>query len=217
MKLKGVVTLLIAFIVLFTIAACNPTTEAAEVVEDLSSTTSEETEVVEQEPNTDSAAGCPVGEWQLTDFAPYMSSLQKNLTTMTDNEYTFSDNEYSGSAQFDFGNNLTAKFSAENFTQKFTMSTSGIDIPIMIEINGSSTSEYAIEGDQISFSNQDAGDLIVNVDIMGSPTTLDESLLGEPGTVKIYQFACPNPDTLTLKVIAVEDMDLQPLVLTRIN
>jgi len=217
MKPKVIVSMLLAFIVLFTIAACNPTTEAAEVVEDLSSTMPEETEVVEQESNTDSAADCPVGEWQLTDFAPYMSSLQQNLTALTDNEYTFSGNEYSGSAQFDFGNNLTAKFSAEKFTQKFTMSTSGIDIPIIIEINGSSTSEYAIEGDQISFSNQDAGDLIVNVDIMGSPSTLDESLLGEPGTVKIYQYACPNPDTLTLKVIAVEDMDLEPLTLTRIK
>lgn len=203
------------FFVLITFAAGNPMTEATEVVKDLASTQSAETEVIEQEPNTASAAGCPVGEWQITDFAPYMTSLQQNLTAMTDNEYAFSGNEYSGSAQFDFENDLTAIFSAENFTQEFTMSTSGIDIPIIIEINGSSTSEYAIVGDQISFSNQDAGDLIVKIDIMGSPSTLDENLLGEPGTIKLYNSNCPNPDTLTLKVIAVEDMDLAPLTLTR--
>jgi hypothetical protein len=183
----------------------------------LASTQSVETEVAEQEPNTASAVGCPFGEWQLTDFAPYMTSLQQNLTAMTDNEYAFSGNVYSGSAQFDFENDLTAKFSAENFTQKFTMSAAGIDIPIIIEINGSSTSEYSVERDQISFSNQDAGDLIINISVMDSPSTIDESLLGEPGTIKLYQYACPNPDTFILKVIAVEDMDLAPLTLTRIN
>jgi hypothetical protein len=40
--------------------------------------------------------------------------------------------------------------------------------------------------------------------------------MGESGTTRLYQYTCSG-DTLSLKVIAVENMDLAPLTLTRIH
>ena len=70
--------------------------------------------------------------------------------------------------------------------------------------------------DKITLQDQDLGDYVITIDISGSPTNMDTSLFGDPGTTKLYQFSCPDTNTLSLKVIAVEDMDLAPLIFTRV-
>lgn len=163
---------------------------------------------------------CLIGSWSLTDFSSYMASIQQNMSTASGNDVTFSSGDFSGSATWAFNADNTAVFSAENFQQNMTMHTTvndtAMDIPISININGSGTGKYAVEDDKISFSDQDNSSIAINIDVMGTASTIDQSLMGESGTTRLYQYTCSG-DTLSLKVIAVENMDLAPLTLTRIH
>jgi hypothetical protein len=163
---------------------------------------------------------CLIGSWSLTDFSSYMASIQQNMSTASGNDVTFSSGDFSGSATWTFNADNTAVFSAENFQQNMTMHTTvndtAMDIPISININGSGTGKYAVEDDKISFSDQDNSSIAINIDVMGTASTIDQSLMGESGTTRLYQYTCSG-DTLSLKVIAVENMDLAPLTLTRIH
>ena len=118
-----------------------------------------------------------------------------------------------------FNEDGTASVTGDNFSQSLTMSVTvgdqPLDVPITITINGTSTANYSIEGDKISFIDQQPGDMSVNVDVMGSATSMND-LLGQPGTIQLYQFNCPDANTLSLQVIAIEDMVLAPLTLTRV-
>jgi hypothetical protein len=205
MKNKFALLLSLSFVLIIALTACQPeTSQPAEAV---------------QTTEAPAVAACPIGTWNMSDFISYILSMQQNLSSMTNSEYTFKDTVVSGNAQFVFNEDQTAVFRGDNFTESFTMSVNpsgtAMDIPITIQINGSSTSKYSIDADKISFSDQDSGDLVINVDIMGSVIPMDQGLLGQPGTVQLYQFACNGTDTLTLKVIAINDMDLEPLTLTR--
>ena len=91
-----------------------------------------------------------------------------------------------------------------------------MDIPITLNMNGTSTANYTIEGDQITFLDQDPGDLEIVMNMMGEQTTFNTSVMGDPGTVQLYQFPCADANTLLLKVTAVTTMDLTPLILIRI-
>lgn len=91
-----------------------------------------------------------------------------------------------------------------------------MDIPISMTINGASTAQYSVDGDKISFSNQDQGDFQINVDTMGITTVIDQGLMGNPGTIQLYQYACTDVNTLSLKGIAT-NQDLAPLILTRVR
>lgn len=216
MKRSILVTLSVTLLLLFALAGCNLPTSAS-TPEPI-----EETEIISEELPTSSAeteapaiGPCPVGTWNMTDFVPYMNSFLDNLSANTGGDFTFSNSEYSGTARFVFNPDQTVAFSTDNFTQSLTMSASGMEIPLTVSINGTSTADYSIAGDEISFSNQDTGDLLITVDVFGSATTIDESLLGQPDTVRLYQFGCPDANTLSLKVIAIDDMDLEPIILTR--
>ncbi len=119
-----------------------------------------------------------------------------------------------------FNLNCSGSFTAENIVESFTMSIDAggtpMDIPITLTMNGTSTANYTIEGDQITFLDQDPGDLVIVMDMMGEQTTFNTSVMGDPGTVQLYQFSCADANTLSLKVTAVTTMDLAPLILTRI-
>jgi hypothetical protein len=165
------------------------------------------------------APACPVGNWQITDFSGYMSSLAANLNNMS-TDVKVTDQGYTGTAKFTFNPDGTSKFTAENFVENFSVSMgvsgTAVTVPVAFNINGSSTADYIVEGDQITFTNQDTGDLTITYNMSESEMDLSSSLLGEPGTVKLYQFACADQNTLSLKVTAITNMDLAPLILTRI-
>ena len=131
---------------------------------------------------------------------------------------TITSQAFTGKANFTFNSDGTAKFSADNFNQKFTLSTdvSGqkLDIPITLNINGSSTAKYSVADNKITFSDQNQGDQKITVDTMGSASSID-GLLGKSGTMQLYQYTCTDANTLSLKVIAVKNVDLAPLTLTR--
>lgn len=164
---------------------------------------------------------CLVGNWGLTDFSAYMNSIAQNITNNSQAAVTITSGDFSGSAVFTFNADNTAQFSADNFTQKFTLTTSvsgqNMDIPITLTVNGTSTAKYSVDGDKISFIDQQPGDTVITTEVMGNTSTIDQSLLGKPGTIQLYQYACSGADSLSLKVIAVENMDLAPLSLTRIK
>lgn len=164
---------------------------------------------------------CLVGSWKMNDFATYMDSVKQNITENSENEVTFTSGDFSGMATFVFNPDHTSALITDNFTQSFTMTMSvadsPVEIPITLIINGKSTADYTVEGDTITFSNQNEGDMLIAVDVMGSTTTMTQSMFGEPDTVKLYQYVCVDANTLSLKVIAVDDMDLAPLVLTRVQ
>ncbi|NMC86097.1 MAG: hypothetical protein GYA58_12505 [Anaerolineaceae bacterium] len=217
-RLLFLFTLLLA--AAFMLAACNGASSG--------SSTSEPSSAAETDsalPAATTAApslpgDCLIGSWSLTDFSSYMASIQQNLSSASGNDVTFSSGDFSGSATWTFNADNTAVFSAENFQQNMTMHTSVndtvMDIPISININGSGTGKYAVEDDKISFSDQDNSSIAINIDVMGTASTIDQSLMGESGTTRLYQYTCSG-DTLSLKVIAVENMDLAPLTLTRIH
>jgi len=219
--MKTKIFLFVAFllIVLFTLSACKP--EAAPTPDSENATVSEAATAPATEAPAESSnvGSCPVGSWDLSDFSAYMNSIEQNMSASSDNEFTMTSGDFTGASHFVFNEDNTVVFSAEEFTQSFTITTSAagqtIDIPITLKINGSSTADYSIEADQITFSNQKSDDMVITVDTMGSASTVDQGLLGEPGSIKLYQFACPDVNTLSLKVIAVDNMDLAPLTLTR--
>ena len=165
------------------------------------------------------AGSCLVGTWQLTDLSAYMNSIEQNTASSSGGDFTLTSQKFSGAASWTFNADNTAEFSADNFEQDFTMSTTvggqSMDIPISLKINGKSTAAYSVDGDQISFSNQEQSGLTINADVMGASTPLDTSLMGKPGTVQLYQYSCPDVNTLTLKVVAIKNVDLAPLTLTR--
>jgi len=170
---------------------------------------------------TSAATGdCLIGSWKLTDFAPYMDSVKQNISENTSNDVTFTSGTTSGTATFEFNPDHTSALTTNDFSQSFTMtmsvSDSPVEIPINLLINGKSTADYVVEGDTITFTNQNENDMLIAIDTMGSVTTMNESMFGEPDTVKLYQYSCIDANTLSLKVIAVDDMDLAPLILTRV-
>jgi hypothetical protein len=219
MKNKTLVILAIILVFSLLLSACdagNTTPESA--ANETSAPSGTEAPAVTED--AVSVGVCPVGTWKVTDLMPYMVSLEQNLTAQTGGDFTFSNTSYSGDAEFVFNADQTASFSGADFTESMTMSTNvngtSMDIPMTIKINGISTARYSTDGDKLSISDQDNGNINISIDVMGNSSGIDQGLLGEPGTIQLYQFACPDANTLTLKVIAVENMDLAPLTLTRV-
>jgi len=194
-----------------------PTLESVSATVDTSATTAP----TATEAPVAATGDCLVGSWSLIDFAPYMNSVKQNITQKSGNDVTFTSGDYSGKATFVFNADNTSSLITDNFNQSFTMTMSvsdtPIEIPISLTINGTSTSDYTTEADKITFSNQNAGDMLINIDVAGTVSTMDQSLFGDPGTVQLYQYSCVDADTLSLKVIAINDMDLAPLILTRVK
>jgi ABC-type oligopeptide transport system substrate-binding subunit len=166
-----------------------------------------------------SSSTCLTGTWNLTDFSSYMNSIEQNTSNASGSTVTVSSQDFTGKAQFTFGDYGTATLSADTFEQKFTLSTdvggTKLDIPITLDINGHSTAKYTVDGDKVSFNGQDNSGMTITVVTMGTSNPIDQSLLGANGTIQLYQYACPDANTLTLKVIAVTNSDFAPLTLTR--
>jgi hypothetical protein len=213
MKNRLIGTCGVLIIIALALTACNlgstPSTSSTEAV------TTAPTAAASAAPDT-----CLVGSWSLTDFAPYMDSIKQNLSSKSNNNVTFTSGDFSGSATFVFGADHKTSLKMDNFTQSFTMSMkvsdTNMDIPITLTVNGNSSADYSVDGDQITFSNQNPGDMKVNINTAGTDSTMDQSMFGDPGTQKLYQYSCVDANTLSLKVIAVENMDLAPLILNRI-
>lgn len=220
MKKKFIISCSVLIIVSLTLTACNlgsrlSTSSTAEANNAYTgAATTALTEALAATGN------CLVGTWSLTDFGPYMDSIKQNLSAKSNNNFTFSNGAFSGSATFVFNADNTVTLKMDNFTQNITMSMkvkeSTVDIPMILTVNGSSSSDYSVDGDKISFSNQNPGDMKISIDTNGTVSTMDQNMFGEPGTQKLYQFSCSDTNTLSLKVIAVESMDLAPLILTRV-
>ncbi|MHB8136467.1 MAG: hypothetical protein ACYDH1_19830 [Anaerolineaceae bacterium] len=182
--------------------------------------TATEALIATEAPNAETG-DCLVGSWNLTDFSSYMESIKSNISQESNGDITFTSGDFSGSATFVFNPDHTSSLITDNFTQSFTMimslSDQPIEIPITLIINGKSTAEYTIEGKNITFSNQNENDILIAVDVAGSMTTMTQSLFGDPGTQKLYQYDCIDSNTLSLKVIAVDNMDLAPLMLNKVQ
>lgn len=212
---KRIFALTILVLMALAVSACGGTTPADSGSTDMPA--------AETAPATEAAAAvgsCPVGSWLLTDFSGYMASIMNNLNSNS-SDIVVTDQGFTGTATFTFDADGTSSLAAENFQETFTVSVGAggttFDIPIILTINGTSTADYSISGDELTFSNQDAGDQVITMDMNGTTSTLDEGMMGAPDTVKLYQFACPDADSLSLKVVAVTDMDLAPLLLTRVQ
>ena len=218
MKKHNKALLVLPFILLtaaLMLSACGSASSAATSTS--SSTEAATASVATSAPAT--AGSCLVGTWQLTDLSAYMNSIEQNTASSSGGDFTLTSQKFTGAASWTFNADNTSEFSADNFEQDFTMTTTAggqsIDIPISLKINGKSTAAYSVDGDQISFNNQEQSGLTIDADVMGSSTPLDTSLMGKPGTIQLYQYSCPDANTLSLKVIAVNNVDLAPLTLTR--
>lgn len=225
MKNKSFAFIALLLVLILMLSACNPepTTPAptgGEPAAGASTSPADAGSTGTGSSNAAAVGSCPTGTWTLTDFMPYILSVEQNLSSMTENEYTFSNNTISGMVTYVFNDDGTASVTGDNFSQSLTMSVNvgdqSMDVPITITINGTSTANYSIDGDKISFIDQQPGDMSVSVDVMGSATSMDD-LLGQPGTVKLYQYTCPDANSLSLQVIAIEDMLLAPLTLSRVQ
>ncbi len=166
------------------------------------------------------APACPYGKWQVNNFDSYMQSVMSNINNMQ-TEATVTNTGTSGTAYITFNEDGSGSFTAENFVNNFTMSFSAgdttMDLPVILTQNGTTTAHFTIDGDKITLDNQDLGDYVITINLSGNVTNLDTSVLGTPGTTQLYQFSCPDINTLLLKVIAVDNMDLDPLTFTRVE
>jgi hypothetical protein len=128
---------------------------------------------------------------------------------------TIANKGVTGNAWFEFNSDGTAKVSGDNFTQSFDMTASGLDIPASVTINGASQAKYTVSADQITFTDQQAGDMKIIVTVMGNTTDDSNAFLGQTGTDEQYLFTCPDANTLTLKVVTAK-LDFAPITLTRV-
>jgi hypothetical protein len=153
----------------------------------------------------------------MDDYSEYFRSFNNLFPDSTDASIT--NNSVTGTSTFEFGADGTGTFTGDNFNQSYTMTVNvngnSIEIPMSILINGTAHSQYTVEGDEISFHDQDAGDATIDITIMGNTTRVNNALMGDPGTIKLYKYTCVDANTLSLKVVAV-DSDLAPITLIRI-
>jgi hypothetical protein len=213
----SILAILVVLIAAFMLAACS--SNSSEATQAGGSTSAASETAATSAPASDES--CLVGTWQLTDFSAYMTSIEQNTASDSGGDMTMKSGDFSGSATWTFNADKTADFAADTFQQDFTMTTTAagnpMDIPISLKINGTSSADYSIDGDKVTFSNQKQDSLNISVDVMGTSSPVDTSLMGNPGTVQLYQFNCVDANTLSLKVIAVENVDLAPLTMTRVK
>jgi hypothetical protein len=165
-------------------------------------------------------ADCLVGKWQVSNYPEYIASLTNATPSGASGGFTINDHGSSGTIQMNFKTDNSVSFTADQFSESLSMVTNAnntaMEIPIEIKENGTSTSKYSVDGDQISFTDQDQGDFTYEISILGQPSPMDGSLFGSSGSVVVYQYECPNENTLSLKVISI-DRDLAPLEFTRVR
>jgi hypothetical protein len=170
--------------------------------------------------STMQTGACLIGTWQVSNYPEYIGSLSNASPAGSAGGFTINDHGSTGTIQMAFNADNTATFTANQFTESLSMVTTAnnttLEIPIEIKENGTSTSDYSVNGDQISFSNQVQGDFTYDISILGRPSALDGSLFGSSGSVTVYQYQCPDANTLSLKVIAV-NRDLAPLLFSRVK
>jgi hypothetical protein len=211
---RFLLTISLILIAALALTACGKATPVAE-----STGTADASDATTAAPAA-ATASCPAGTWALTDFSAYMNSIEANTAAASGSDITMTSQSFTGSSKFDFGSDGTVTLTADHFQQKFTMTTSAggskLNIDIALNINGTSKASYTVDGDKISLNNQDNSGMTVTVDTMGTTNPIDGGLLGQAGNIKLYQFACPDANTLTLKVIATKT-DLAPLTLTRVQ
>lgn len=168
-----------------------------------------------------SGGNCLVGKWSLTDMTAYITSIESNMSSASGQTITITTGDFTGTMFFTFNADGSASLEGDNYTENFTMGMSAggqnLSIPMSININGTSTSTYSVEGDKVSFTDQQPGTMKVMITTSGSTSEMDETLFGKAGTTQLYQYSCPDANTLSLKVIAVQNMDLAPLTLTRVK
>lgn len=165
---------------------------------------------------------CLVGSWNMTDFSPFVNSLQDSMNASSGGQnFTIENYQATGVANMTFNADNTAVFTAEEYVQSYTLVTNisgqSMSFDNRLTMNGSGTANYLVEGDTITFSNQDNSGWTIMVETLGTVTELDQSLFGEPETLQLYQYSCPDADTLALKVIAIESMDPEPFLMTRVR
>jgi hypothetical protein len=157
----------------------------------------------------------------MADFMPFVNSLQDSMNTTTGATFSIENYQSSGLANITFNADNTAEFTAEEYVQTYTLVTeiSGqrMEFENRMTINGYATADYLAEGDTITYSNQDNSTMVIMMETMGTETELDQSLFGEPETLQLYQYSCPDANTLALKVIAIENMDPDPFIMTRVR
>ncbi|MGD0707064.1 MAG: hypothetical protein ABSA51_01275 [Anaerolineaceae bacterium] len=161
------------------------------------------------------AGSCLIGKWQITDFTSYFDSVGSTITSSSKSDVTVTNKGTTGDAWFTFNSDGTAEVSGDNFTQSFEMTASGLDIPASVTINGASQAKYTVSADQITFTDQQAGDMKVSVTVMGNTTDATDVFLGQAGTTEQYLYTCTDANTLTLKVVTAK-LDFAPITLTRV-
>jgi hypothetical protein len=217
---KSIYVGLILMLLSVALSACNlPGLTPAPQNQSMPAAVNVPTEAATTAPAAPAAAStCPVGKWQLSDFTTYFTSLQAMIASKS-TDVKITNNGQSGTAYFTFNTDGTAAVTTDNFTQKFTLTTTinkiNLDVPATVAMNGTSTAHYTVAGDQISFDQQNIGDLKIVVTVMGKTTDASDALMGKAGSVTLYQFTCPDTNTLTLKVTSAK-VDLAPLSLTRV-
>jgi hypothetical protein len=171
------------------------------------------------EPTSDnSAAACLIGKWQLSDFSAYFRSIQSNIES-TASDITVTDLGQTGTAYFTFNADGSGAIQAEEFNQSFSMAVdaggSSMEIPAAVTLNGVASSDYSVSGDTITFTNQQYDTFMMDIDVMGSTTTMTPDFFGSADETASFTYTCAG-NTLTWDVI-LSSLDLAPVTLTRVN
>lgn len=212
---RFILSLSVLTIVVLLLSACSGSTTPTGGGEPSAPGSSTEAPASATEIPAASTPDCPYGKWKVTNFDTYMQSVTASISSMA-SDVTVSNTTTTGDAYLTFNEDGSGSFMADNFIVNFTMEISSMALPVVLTQNGTSTAHFTISGDQITLEDQDMGDYTILMDMAGTTSNLDFNVLGNPGEVQLYQFSCPSADTLSLKVIAVDDMDLAPLELIRV-
>jgi len=165
-------------------------------------------------------SNCLIGTWNLTDFSFYLNAYKSYLEAT--GSVSISSEPGTGTARIVFSSDGTATFTAAKLEQKFTVTqTAGgksVKRSVAVDIDGAGSSKYSVNGDQISFSDQDISSLNTIITEMGITAPDTFNLMGKAGTIKTYYFSCPDANALNLNEVSTQGKtDLAPITFTRTN
>ncbi len=157
--------------------------------------------------SSDPDDSCLIGRWIVTDMAPYF------LTAFEDIEVKYEGT--SGNAWYQFNRDGTVLIEAIDFTQSFTIQTSGANVPADIILDTISFAKYRIEGNKVYFSEQTLSDTVFQIEIFGERTDLEAYLLGDPAAGETaFLYECVGSNQLYLTP-PLKNYEVFPVILER--
>ncbi len=112
-------------------------------------------------PAQSSGPACLVGNWELANIGDYFASIMAKANT------PFTQANQQGNIRLTFGSDGKAVWNANDWKVTLTAQVEGINLNVVVSINGSATADYSATADTITFSNRQSDNLVMSSSVNG--------------------------------------------------